>query len=63
MDRQRLRFQLDVERDRHPIEGCLKDEQGNSVAFTGWLELIAVLETRLTETVLDPGAPRVGEPD
>jgi hypothetical protein len=63
MDRQRLRFQLEVERERHPIEGALTDEHGHAVAFTGWLELIAALETRLTETVLDPGARGAGEPD
>jgi hypothetical protein len=63
MDRQRLRFQLEVERDRRPIEGRLRDEHGHTVVFAGWLELIAVLETRLTETVLDSGAPRAGEPD
>jgi hypothetical protein len=63
MDRQRLRFQLEVERDRHPIEGRLTDEHGHIVAFTGWLELIAVLETRLSETVPAPGAPTPGELD
>jgi hypothetical protein len=63
MDRQCLRFQLEVERDRHPIEGSLTDEHGHTVAFTGWLELIAVLETRLTETVPASGSPRPGGPD
>jgi hypothetical protein len=63
MDRQSLCFQLEVERDRHPIEGRLTDEHGDAIAFTGWLELMTVLETRLTATVLDPGAPRAGEPD
>jgi len=63
MDRQRLRFQLEVERDRHPIEGALTDEHGRAVAFTGWLELITVIETRLSGTVPSPKAPRPGELD
>jgi hypothetical protein len=63
MDRQRLHFELEVARDRHPIEGRLTDEHGHTVAFTGWLELIAVVETRLTQTVPAPGAPRPGELD
>jgi hypothetical protein len=57
MDRQCLRFQLEVERDRHPIEGRLTDEHGHTVAFTGWLEFIPVLETRLSATVPSHGAP------
>jgi hypothetical protein len=63
MDRQRLRFELEVERDRHPIEGRLTDEHGHAVAFTGWLEFITVLETRLSATLPAPGAPIPGELD
>jgi hypothetical protein len=44
MDRQPLRFQLELERDRHPIDGRLTDEHGNTIPFTGWLELMALLE-------------------
>jgi hypothetical protein len=62
MDRQRLRFQLEVERDRNPIEGRLTDEHGHTVAFTGWLELMTVLETRLSARVPSPGAPALGAP-
>jgi hypothetical protein len=63
MDRQRLRFQLEVEGDRNPIEGRLTDEHGHTVAFTGWLEFITVLETRLSGAVRAPGGPRSGELD
>jgi len=35
----------------------LTDEHGHTVAFTGWLELITMLETRLSATVPSPGAP------
>jgi hypothetical protein len=38
------RFQLELNTNRNPIEGVLRDEQGETVAFTGWLELITLLE-------------------
>ena len=44
MGSDRLRFELEIERDRHPIEGRLTDQGGNTTAFTGWLELMALLE-------------------
>jgi hypothetical protein len=49
MDPQPLRFQLELERDRQPIQGRLSDERGNTTTFTGWLELIALLEKALPQ--------------
>jgi hypothetical protein len=49
MDPQPLRFQLELDRDRQPIQGRLSDEQGNRTTFTGWLELIALLEKSLPQ--------------
>jgi hypothetical protein len=51
-------LQLEVERGRQPIEGRLTDEAGSTVAFTGWLELIAALEKTQLQTVPAPG-PRL----
>jgi hypothetical protein len=62
MDPQSLCFQVEVERDRHPIEGRVTDEHGDTVAFTGWLEFMTVLETRLSATGPAPGAPAPGAP-
>jgi hypothetical protein len=44
MEPDRVRFELEIERDHQPIEGCLTDERGNATPFTGWLELMALLE-------------------
>jgi len=38
-------LQLEVRRAADPIEGCLRSEDGESVPFIGWLELMAAVET------------------
>jgi hypothetical protein len=45
-----LHLHLEVERDGDPIEGRLIDQNGNSVSFAGWLELIAALEAARADT-------------
>jgi hypothetical protein len=41
-----VRFLLDVELDPGGIRGSVTPEGGRPVAFTGWLELVHVLEDR-----------------
>jgi hypothetical protein len=44
MSGERLRFQLELDRERDPIEGRLTTQQGQTITFTGWLELMSALE-------------------
>jgi hypothetical protein len=44
-----LRLQLELQLDRDPIEGRLRDEHGGTTAFTGWLELMALVEEALVQ--------------
>jgi hypothetical protein len=39
-----LRLQIELQPASDPIEGHLAGEHGETVSFTGWLELIAVIE-------------------
>ena len=39
-----LLLRLELERTGEPITGRLGDEDGESVSFTGWLELMAAVE-------------------
>jgi hypothetical protein len=54
-----LRVQLELRRGVEPIEGRLIDDHGEVVSFTGWLELMSVLEAARAGTPrrLDPGSP------
>jgi hypothetical protein len=54
MEPDRVRFELEIERDRQPIEGCLTDERGTTTPFTGWLELMALLEKPQADPQLPP---------
>jgi hypothetical protein len=45
-----LHLQLEVERAGDPIEGRLIDQNGKSVSFAGWLELIAAVEAVRADT-------------
>ena len=44
-----LRIELEVEREGDPIAGRLAYEDGESVSFTGWLELMAAIEVALAQ--------------
>jgi hypothetical protein len=44
MSAESLRFRLELERESDAIAGRLSAEQGNTIVFTGWLELISALE-------------------
>jgi hypothetical protein len=43
-ERQTLRVGLDLEADAEPIRGQLRDSRGGTQPFTGWLELIQLLD-------------------
>jgi hypothetical protein len=51
MDLEPLRFQLELAVDSEPIEGLLHREQGESVPFTGWLELMAAIDATRTQAL------------
>jgi hypothetical protein len=44
-----IRFHLELQVERDPIEGHVSDERGQTIFFTGWLELITVLEKALAD--------------
>ncbi len=44
-----LRLKLELQLNRDPIEGRLSDEHDHATAFTGWLELIALIEDALKQ--------------
>jgi len=44
-----LRLKLELARASDPIEGRLSDEHGKRFPFSGWLELIALLEAAKAE--------------
>jgi hypothetical protein len=44
MSGERLRLQLELDRKSDPIEGRLTTQQGRTITFTGWLELMSALE-------------------
>jgi hypothetical protein len=39
-----LRLHIDLQPASEPIEGHLAGEHGETVSFTGWLELIAAIQ-------------------
>ena len=43
--RDMLRLRLDVQLDREPISGVLRDESGAEAAFVGWLGFVEALST------------------
>jgi hypothetical protein len=60
MSGEQLRLQLELDRKSDPIEGRLTTQQGRTITFTGWLELMSALEhardfeTCLTDEDDDP---------
>ena len=55
-----VRLQLELEPSAEPIEGRLTDERGETVAFTGWLELIGAVEAARASA--RPLTPQGGQP-
>jgi hypothetical protein len=49
MTNTRIRFRLELEQQRDPIEGRLSDERGQTIHFIGWLELMSCLEKALAD--------------
>lgn len=60
MDADLLRLQLELRRSTEPIEGRLTDEEGETTAFSGWLELIGALEAARASA--HPSSPQGAEP-
>jgi len=54
-----VRLELELERERDPIEGRLVYEHGESLVFVGLLELMAAIEVVLAKA--SPGAPGQSE--
>jgi hypothetical protein len=52
-------FQIAMDRDIDPIHGTLEDGVGTAIEFTGWLELMAALDTvrERAPTTAPPAAP------
>jgi hypothetical protein len=44
-----LRLKLELQLDHDPIEGRLRDEHDEATAFTGWLELMVLVEDALVQ--------------
>jgi hypothetical protein len=60
-----LRVQLELRRGVEPIEGRLIDDHDEVVSFTGWLELMSVLEAARAGPPrrLDPESPSPQSPE
>jgi hypothetical protein len=57
-----LRVELNLMPDAEPIQGCARGADGVKHAFTGWLELVAVLDqARVSQPPRKPGRHE-GEP-
>jgi hypothetical protein len=60
MPTESLRLHIELQPASDPIEGHLADEHGETVSFTGWLELIAAIEN--ARAVAPDRTPLEGEP-
>ena len=56
----RTQVMLDIELDSEPIQGSLSDRDGVSRAFSGWIELVSLLQGAAT-TRTSPVTPRPEE--
>jgi hypothetical protein len=55
-----MRFILEVDPDSEPIVGCLRDAEGRSFEFTGWLGFSSALGRALEPTAAPPSASQEG---
>jgi hypothetical protein len=59
-----VRIEVELERGSEPIEGLLRHAHGESVPFTGWLELICAIEgTKAQLPGPETAQPRSRPPD
>jgi hypothetical protein len=49
MTAEQLHLQLELDPDSNPIAGQLTPEQGDTIAFVGWLELMSALQKALND--------------
>ena len=49
-----LRLQLEIDRTHGQLQGRLSDEDGHTISFRGWLELISALEQALANVATPP---------
>jgi hypothetical protein len=47
---QPLRLRIEIDPKGKPIQGQLSNEQGETIVFVGWLELIASLRKALNDS-------------
>jgi hypothetical protein len=55
-----MRFILEVDPDSESIVGCLRDAEGRSFEFTGWLGFSSALGRALEPTAAPPSASQEG---
>lgn len=48
---------LDIELDSEPIQGSLSDRDGASQAFSGWIQLVSLLQDAATTQASQPDQP------
>jgi hypothetical protein len=54
----RAQVTLDIERDSEPISGSMSDRNGASQSFSGWIELVSLLQAVATTRAPQPDQPR-----
>jgi hypothetical protein len=54
----RVQVTLDIEPDSEPICGSLSDRDGASQAFSGWIELVSLLQDAATTRASQADRPR-----
>jgi hypothetical protein len=54
---------LDIELDSEPIQGSMSDRNGASKTFSGWIQLVSLLQGAATTRASQPDQPtRLGGP-
>ncbi|HWW90277.1 MAG TPA: hypothetical protein VNY35_05795 [Solirubrobacteraceae bacterium] len=53
----RAQVTLDIELDSEPISGSLSDRDGTSHGFSGWIELVSLLQAAATTRASEPDKP------
>jgi len=60
LETERTQVTLELEPEAEPIRGRLRDAQGESRPFTGWLELLSLLDRLRGEPPLGTVGPKLG---
>jgi hypothetical protein len=58
MEPARAQVTLDIELDSEPIQGSLSDRDGASQDFSGWIQLVSLLQDAATTQASQPDQPR-----